>query len=317
VVFERNVVRSIEEEVGSLREAAKRFGAGHLEHRIPVRGDDELSALAGSFNEMAASLERQRRELVEKERMDEDLEVALAIQRRFLPQRPPQVAGLDVAGISVPSREVGGDLFHYLELPGGRLAVALGDVSGKSVPAALIMSNVMAALRAEVQHEAEVEKSMERVNRLLAEQIEPGRFVTLFYGIVDPAAGRLRYTSAGHNPALRISAAGEVTWLREGGVPLGVRPDSRYPAAECPLERGDLLVVYSDGVTEAEGPGGPGPAAESRPPLFGEPRLVEAAHAARTRPAAAVVDALLAAVKAFAGHRPQADDITLVVVRRT
>jgi serine phosphatase RsbU (regulator of sigma subunit) len=312
----RKVVRSIEEEVGSLREAATRFGKGQLAHRIPVRGQDELSALAGSFNEMAASLELQRRELIEKERLDEDLAVALAIQRRFLPQRPPEVAGLDVAGISVPSREVGGDLFHYLELPGGRLAVALGDVSGKSVPAALIMSNVMAALRAEVQHEAEVERSMERVNRLLAEQIEPGRFVTLFYGIVDPAAGRLRYTSAGHNPALRIAASGEVSWLREGGVPLGVAADSRYPAADCPLEQGDLLVVYSDGVTEAEGRDGTGPMA-GRPPLFGEPRLVEAAGAARTRPAAAVVEALLAAVKAFAGDRPQADDITLVVVRRT
>jgi serine phosphatase RsbU (regulator of sigma subunit) len=308
----RNVVRSIEEEVDSLREAATRFGAGQLEHRIPVRGKDELSALAGSFNEIAASLERQRRELIEKERLDEDLEVALAIQRRFLPQRPPEVAGLDVAGISVPSREVGGDLFHYLELPGGRLAVALGDVSGKSVPAALIMSNVMAALRAEVQHEAEVEKSMERVNRLLAEQIEPGRFVTLFYGIVDPAAGRLRYTNAGHNPPLRISAAGEVSWLREGGLPLGVEADSRYPAAECPLERGDLLVVYSDGVTEAEGPG-----VDGRPPLFGEHRLVEVTAASGTRSAAAVVEALLAAVKAFAGDRPQADDVTLVVVRRT
>src|SRR5207249_8521501 len=114
-----------------------RLGGGDLAHRIPVRGDDELSALAGSFNDMAANLERQRVELVEKERLEEDLEVARAIQRRFLPQRAPAIAGLDVSGVSVPSREVGGDLFHYVELTGERLGVALGDVSGKSVPAAL------------------------------------------------------------------------------------------------------------------------------------------------------------------------------------
>jgi len=307
----RGVVRSIEEEVGALREGATRFGAGELGHRIPVRGRDELSALAGSFNEMAANLERQRAELVEKERLDEDLEVALAIQRRFLPQRSPSVSGLQVAGVSVPSREVGGDLFHYLELPGGRLAVALGDVSGKSVPAALIMSNVMSALRAEVQHEAEVEKSLERINRLLVEQIEPGRFVTLFYGIADPPMGRLRYASAGHNPVLRVTSAGEVGWLKEGGVPLGVQPESRYASAECPLERGDVIVAYSDGVTEAEGPEHDG-----RIPHFGDQRLAECVTALRSEPVETIVQGVLSAVKAFAGHRPQADDITLVVLRR-
>jgi len=307
----RGVVRSIEEEVGALREAATRFGAGELGHRIPVRGRDELSALAGSFNEMAANLERQRAELVEKERLDEDLEVALAIQRRFLPQRSPSVPGLQVAGVSVPSREVGGDLFHYVELPGGRLAVALGDVSGKSVPAALIMSNVMSALRAEVQHVAEVEKSLERINRLLVDQIEPGRFVTLFYGIADPPNGRLRYASAGHNPVLRVTSGGDVSWLREGGVPLGVQPETRYPSAESPLEPGDVIVAYSDGVTEAEAP-----EQEGRIPHFGDQRLAECVTALRSEPVEAIVQGILSAVKAFAGHRPQADDITLVVLRR-
>lgn len=307
----RGIIQTIEEEVGSLREGATRFGAGELGHRIPVRGGDELSALAGSFNDMAASLERQRAELVEKQRLDQDLEVALAIQRRFLPQRGLSVPGLEVAGISVPSREVGGDLFHYLELAGGRLAVALGDVSGKSVPAALIMSNVMSALRTEVQHEAEVEKSLERINRLLAEQIEPGRFVTLFYGIADPSAGRLRYTSAGHNPVLRLNGAGEASWLREGGVPLGVQADSSYPSAEVPLEPGDVIVVYSDGVTEAEGPEESG-----RIPHFGEERLARTVTALRAESSETILTGVLDAVKAFAAGRPQADDITLVVLRR-
>jgi serine phosphatase RsbU (regulator of sigma subunit) len=307
----RGIVKSIEEEVTSLREAATRLGSGDLAHRIPVHGRDELSVLAGSFNEMAASLERQRTALIEKERLEEDLEVARGIQRRFLPQRSPAVPGLQIAGTSVPSREVGGDLYHYVELPGGRLGIALGDVSGKSVPAALIMSNVISALRAEAQHEVEIEKSLERINRLIVDQIEPGRFVTLFYAVADPAAGRLRYTSAGHNPTLRVSASGEIAWLNEGGVPLGVLPDTRYPSAEAPLAPGDLVVAYSDGVTEAEGPGGDG-----QPELFGEERLARVVIALRAEPAEAIVQGVLAEVRRFAAGRPQADDITLVVVRR-
>jgi serine phosphatase RsbU (regulator of sigma subunit) len=306
----RSIVQAIEDEVAQLRAAASRFGAGDLAHRVPVMGRDELSTLGGAFNEMAANLERQRRELVEKERMEEELDVARQIQIRFLPQSAPSVPGLDVAGLSRPSREVGGDLFYYVALPENQLGVALGDVSGKSVPAALLMSNVMSALRAEAQHERVVEHSLERINRQIVESIEPGRFVTLFYGIVDPNTNWLRYTSAGHNPALRLTASGEIEWLRAGGVPLGVLDDSRYPGAESALEHGDTLIVYSDGVTEAEGPG------RGTAELFGEDRLVDAVRALRGRSSVEIVNGILAAVQRFAADRPQADDITLVVVRR-
>jgi serine phosphatase RsbU (regulator of sigma subunit) len=307
----RSIVQAIEDEVAQLRSAASRFGAGDLAHRVPVVGRDELSMLGGAFNEMAANLERQRRELVEKERMEEELDVARRIQARFLPQSAPDVAGLDVAGLSRPSREVGGDLFYYVELPEQQLGIALGDVSGKSVPAALLMSNVMSALRAEAQHERVVEHSLDRINRQIVESIEPGRFVTLFYGIVEPSTQRLRYTSAGHNPALRLTAAGEIEWLRAGGVPLGVIGDTRYPGAEAVFERGDTLIIYSDGVTEAEGPGRGG-----QTELFGEERLVETVQAMRGKPSVEIVHGILAAVERFAAGRPQADDITLVVVRR-
>ena len=114
-------------------------------------------------------------------------------------------------------------------MPEGRPAVALGDVSGKSVPAALLMSNVISTLRAEARHEVEVDRSLEHINQLLVEQTEPGRFVTLFYGIFDPSAGRLRYSSAGHSPVLRIGAARPGGVAAEGGLPLGVSADARYP----------------------------------------------------------------------------------------
>ena len=192
------------------------------------------------------------------------------------------------------------------------MAVALGDVSGRACPAALLVSNVMSTLRAEARHEVEVDQSLEHINQLLVGQTEPGRFVTLFYGIFDPRVGRLRYSSAGHSPVLRLGAAGQEEWLREGGVPLGVTADARYPAAEAALAPGDLVVVYSDGVTEAERAGRDG-AVE----LFGEKRLVDTVRVLRDRPAEAVVQGILSAVQRFAAGRPQADDITLVVARST
>ena len=296
-----------------MNRAAGRIGGGDLDHRVPVRGKDELSDLAARFNEMAANLKRHQEELIEKERLEADLAVAREIQQRLLPQRPPAVAGLDVAGVSIPSREVGGDLFAFLPLEGGRLGIALGDVSGKSVPAALLMSNALAALKAQVQHAAPVDESLANVNRLICEDVEPGRFVTLFFGVIDPAAGEIRHASAGHNPPLVTSVSGEERWLVEGGVPLGVDPDAEYPSAVTRLAPGDVLIIYSDGVTEAEGP--LDPSAPDEPVMFGEERVAEAVRALRGQSAAEIVEGIVEAVRTFAAGVPQGDDLTLVVIR--
>ena len=210
----------------TLRIAAERFGKGELGYRLPVQGRDEFSVVAASFNDMAANLERQQAELVANERLEQDLEVARGIQQRFLPQQSPGIRGLDVAGVSVPSREVGGDLFYWFTHADGSLGFTLGDVSGKSVPAALLMSNVLAALRTTAIDHVELAESLARTNRLIVDMFEPGRFVTLFYGEADPSAGVLRYASAGHNPPLLLRADSTQEWLREGGVPLGVLPDA-------------------------------------------------------------------------------------------
>jgi phosphoserine phosphatase RsbU/P len=306
-------VRAVLEEARALRTAADEFGAGHLDYRLPVRGKDEFSVVASSFNQMAMNLERQRRELIEAERLEEDLAVARSIQQRFLPQEAPCIPGLDLAGVSIPSKEVGGDLFHWFSHEDERLGFVLGDVSGKSVPAALLMSNVLAALRA--QADAELAACVERTNRLIVEQIEPGRFVTLFYGEARPKEGTLRYVSAGHNPALLVGSGG-ITWLREGGVPLGVLAGASYRTASVDLAPGDTVVVYSDGVTEAERPMAVSAGAETRPEMFGEERLAAVAQAMRGRPAREMLEGVLQAVRDFAGEAEQADDITLVVVRR-
>jgi sigma-B regulation protein RsbU (phosphoserine phosphatase) len=221
---------------------------------------------------------------------------------------------MDVAGVSIPSREVGGDLFYFLPLDEGRLGVALGDVSGKSVPAALLMSNVLAALRTEARLRGEVNESLSRINELIVEQVEPGRFVTLFYGIVDSGAGEVRYASAGHNPPLRVSVSGEVTWLDNSGVPLGVVPDARYASATASFQPGDVLVLYSDGITEAMKLRAKGSTGDDME-FFDEDRLVEIVLKVRTRSATEIIAGILEAVARFAGDTPQADDMTLVVIR--
>jgi len=248
----RSIVQAVVDEAATLRTAAERFGAGDLDYRVPVRGKDEFSVVAASFNQMAANLKRQREELIEAERVEEDLAVARGIQQRFLPQRAPELRDLDVAGISIPSREVGGDLYDWFPHADGKLGFTLGDVSGKSVPAALLMSNVLASLRAHSEMRVELAETLGRVNRFIVDQIEPGRFVTLFYAEADPSRETLRYASAGHNPPLVVRADGRVEWLREGGVPLGVTPEVTYSATTIEFAPGDTLIVYSDGITEAQ-----------------------------------------------------------------
>lgn len=311
----RSILDAVLEEIGTLRHAALEFGRGHLGYRLPVKGKDELSVVASSFNDMAASLEQKQRELLETERFEEDLAVARQIQRRFLPQEAPRLTGLDVAGVSLPSREVGGDLFYWFTHDDGSLGFVLGDVSGKSVPAALLMSNVLAALRTQALDRVDLAKSLARTNRLIVDQVEPGRFVTLFHGEADPARGTLHYASAGHNPPLLIRAGGALEWLREGGLPLGVDAGASYTVASTRFEAGDTLLVYSDGVTEATAGSAP-LANRDGDAMFGEERLADAARGSAGRSARATLDALLAAVESFSGGLAQADDVTIVVVRR-
>jgi serine phosphatase RsbU (regulator of sigma subunit) len=308
----RSILKSILEEVTLLRDAARRFGLGDLKHRIKVEGADEIATVAGALNDMAAGLERQQAELVEKRRLEADLALARDIQKRLLPQGPPAVGGLDVAGVSIPSLEVGGDLFAFFTPGDGRLGLALGDVSGKSVPAAILMSNTLAVLRAEAALGAGVNESLVQMNRVLREQVEVGRFVTLVYGTIDGATGAVELASAGHNPALLVTEAGAVEWIEASGPPLGVLDEVDYPAAVRRLEPGDVLVLYSDGITEA---GRTGEGSEME--FFEEERLAAVVRENRSAPAAGLLEAVLRAVGDFRGAEPQGDDVTLVVVRRT
>jgi serine phosphatase RsbU (regulator of sigma subunit) len=315
----RGIIKGIVTDVKGLSEAARKFGEGNLQHRVALSGKDEMGQLASTFNTMAANIEEHQEVLLEKERLEADLSVARDIQQRMLPQSPPSIPGLDVAGLSIPSREVGGDLFYFLPVSNGRLGLTIGDVSGKSVPAALLMSNVLAALKAEARIVDNEDEILDHLNHLIVDQVEPGRLVTFFYGVVDPRNRMLRYACAGHNPPLIMRPSGEAEWLKEAGLPLGVMSESTYKPVEAALEPGDVLVLYSDGVTEAARATVAPQDDDSSPPdddeFFDEHRLEAAVRDARDKSSAEIISHVMDAIRRFTAGAEQSDDLTLVVVR--
>ncbi len=298
--------RSFTVPVAALRDATESLGAGHLDHRVAVQGDDELWQTAAAFNTMAEGLERARTREQERVRFENELELARRIQERLLPAAPPDVAGLEIAGATEPAREVGGDYFDHLVLPDGRVLLVIADVSGKGVPAALLMSAFRAGVMSQEDALTEPERLAERLNAFLYRSVESGRFVTAFFALLDPATGAMQYVNAGHNPALLLRADGHAEWLMEGGLILGIMPASTFTRGETRLASGDLFVLYTDGVTEG---------ANATAEQFGEVRLLEAARRLTGLRCAAAAQELVREVRAFEGATGPADDITVLIAR--
>ena len=262
-----------------------------------------LASVAAIRVENARLLEAQ----LQQERLERELQLAMEIQQRFQPTAPPIVPGYELQGISFPCYEIGGDYYDFIEREDGRLVIALGDVSGKGTAAALLMSSLHAAVHAQAgSHETLVE-TISAVNRYLADNIPPNRFVTLFYAELDPASGALSFLNAGHNPPLIVHSAGTVEQLASGGLPLGIKRDAEYREGRTQLQMGDVLVIYSDGVTEAASPSGE---------EFGPTRLYEVVSRNIDASAAGVRDRIESALTKFSQGTQAADDITLVIVKR-
>ncbi|HVP15000.1 MAG TPA: SpoIIE family protein phosphatase [Terriglobales bacterium] len=302
----RALGRSITAAVAALRSGANALEAGRLEHRIPVAGDDELWGVAAAFNTMADGLERGRQLELDRERIESELALARRIQSRLLPRQPPRVAGMDVAGVSEPARAVGGDYFDHIVLPDGRLALVVADVSGKGVPAALLMSAFRASLLGQLDGTSDPARVMERVNRFLHHSVEPGRFVTAFLGVVDPRRGRVEYCNAGHNPPYIVTPAGEVSTLEVGGLLLGMLEDGPYETGTAELGPGTLLALFTDGVTEAQAADGA---------MWGEDALVEMLRRHVGEPCPALARRIVDEVRRFEGDQGPSDDITLLLAR--
>ena len=237
------------------------------------------------------------------QRQQKELEDARLIQRGLLPTTVPQIGGVQLAVSWQPANGVGGDCFDTLPFVQG-LGISIADIAGKGLPAALLMSNLQAAVRAFAQEAAAPSSICGSVNRLLCRNMAPGRFATFCYARVDATARRIVYANAGHNPPLLIRPDGTFERLTDGGTVLGVFPEIAYDQGEFTLGSGDRLLFYTDGITEARNPDGD---------EYGEEKLAEAAVSSRTQPVDAMKDTLMAAVNDFTGGKFD-DDATLIVV---
>jgi len=285
--------------IRELADTASRVASGDLDARADVRTRDELHELGEIFNSMVP-------QLADRMRLRKSIDLAMEVQQNLLPKRPPDVPGLDIAGVSDYCDETGGDYYDYLELPAGRLGVAVGDVTGHGVAAALLMTTGRAMLRSRVAQPGELSDQIADVNRALAADAAEGRFMTMFLLIVEGA--KLRWISAGHDPAIVYDrAADRFTELAGNDVPLGVDEDrSFHEFGREPLGPDETLVIGTDGIWESRNHTGE---------MFGKDRLRHAIRTAAGGSAADVCEAVRDAAAAFRGLEYQQDDLTLVVIK--
>lgn len=244
---------------------------------------------------------------IENERIKEQLQKAHNLQARLLPDQAPSLPGYQLSGVSLPCFEVGGDYFDFLPLADSRLLISVGDVSGKGMDAAILMSSVHAAVRVQADSGTPLAELARRVNRYLYQTTPGNRFVTAFLGQLDPASHRLTFTSAGHTPLLLIHHDGQVERFEASCPPLGVCPDLPYCESTLELGPGDVLVIYSDGVSEAT---------NEHDEEFGEQRLADTVLAHPQLNALQLRDCIDEKLMEFCRHQTAADDLTLVILKR-
>jgi serine phosphatase RsbU (regulator of sigma subunit) len=271
---------------------------------------DRNSFALVSFDEVSRAVEEQRRAEAEKElaerRVAHELEIAMQVQARLFPQRLPPMRTLEYAGACVQTRRVGGDYFDFLDLGQDRLGLVIGDIAGKGMPAALLMANLQANLRSQCAIAVDQpERFLETVNRLFYESTADNAYATFFYSEFDDRAGRLRYANCGHLPALVLRGSGEVERLEATAPVLGLFSSWECRTGDLRLFAGDLLAIYTDGITEAF---------DARDEEFGEARLLDTLHTNRELPPAELVDAIYDGVRRFSPQEQQ-DDMTLIVAR--
>jgi sigma-B regulation protein RsbU (phosphoserine phosphatase) len=305
VALIRAVTGRLAAEIGKVSEAALRLSQGDFGRPLPVDSRDEVGELTRSFNLMT-------RQLQERLHLKEAMNLAMEVQQNLLPTAPPPVAGLDIAGRSRYCQETGGDYFDYIPRPGPagneRICVAVGDVVGHGISAALLMTTVRALLRGRLAQPGTIAEAVCHVNRLLHQDTaESGSFATLFLLEVDPVAQHLEWVRAGHDPALLYRAAAhDIQELGGPGMALGVEERRSYPSGRAGLGNGDVLLIGTDGIWETR---------DSASQRLGKDRVGEILRSHHRRSAEGILQAVLGAVEDFRGPAQQEDDITLVVVK--
>jgi sigma-B regulation protein RsbU (phosphoserine phosphatase) len=282
---------------------------GDFSHRVQIERRDQLGELGESFNQMTGSISGLIEEQNQRQRLENEISIAREVQNQLFPSTLPSVPGVEIEAICKAARSVSGDYYDFIQLSPTHVAVAIADISGKGISAALLMASLQAALRSQMLFEGSEHLStaelVARLNKHLVRNTGDDRFATFLIAVYDSASRTLRYTNAGHLPAFLI-CQGSSQLLDKGGMVLGVVDDYVYEEGSLKVGPGSLLVGYSDGLVEPENVYGE---------EFGIPRLREAAVRVQGAVPLMVAEALMAAAEEWAGTPEQADDMTVIVAR--
>jgi sigma-B regulation protein RsbU (phosphoserine phosphatase) len=298
--------RTITDAVHGLYEGTSRIAKGDFSHRIPVQGTDQLAELGHSFNEMTARLESLVEVAKEKERLQSELQIASEVQNQLFPRSAPAMRTVELIGVCQPARMVSGDYYDYLCLPSGHLGVAIGDVAGKGISAALLMASIQSIMRTQLaggpRSPADV---VAQLNRQLYANTSLEKYATFFFGIYDEQTRVLTYTNAGHLPPLLVRPSG-VQLLEVTGTVVGAFPSIVYEEKSIEVGEGDVLIAYTDGITEPENAYGE---------EFGADRLAAVAINYRNGPAANIAAKIMEAVTEWSSASEMPDDMTVVIAK--
>ena len=310
------LTRSITKAIHNLDQGTRYVKRGDFSHRIVVRSHDQLGALAASFNQMTEYVQQLVKERVQKERLEREIEIARKVQERLFPDAAPRIKHMEIVGACLPARMVSGDYYDFLPLGENDLGLAVGDISGKGISAALLMASLQAALHSNVMHlhdaadaagERNVAGIVERLNRQIYNYTGTNRFATFFYAHYDGNLRTMVYCNAGHNPPLHFHGD-ECRRLCAGGTVVGIFPGTVYEQETLRLADGDLIVAYTDGLTECTDINGE---------EFGEERLIQLIRNNREMPVEDMKKKILERILAWKSTKEQDDDITLIIARLT
>ncbi len=271
--------------------------------------ETDIQLMEGFARQAAIALENARlhREEMEKRRLEEELSVARQIQQLLLPKENPAIDGYRIAGMSIPCRWIGGDYYDFIRLPDGCMSVVIADVSGKGIPAAVTMSTTQAALRSLSELNQSIAETVRILNKYLYLNSADNIFVTGFYGVLNTAANSFEYINCGHNPPYLFKKSGEVITLAAGGLILGIMESADYTLRRVELEVGDVLLLFTDGVTESE---------SGNDEMYGEARLIKLVETRRNLSAQEIIEAVHRDVVDYARLGQLEDDLTIVCVKR-
>ncbi len=318
LIFGILLTKSITSAVYNLDRGTQFIQRGDFSHRIMVRSDDQLGALAESFNQMTEYVQSLVKERVQKERLERELEIAKEVQEQLFPRQAPKMKNLELTGLCLPARVVSGDYYDFLAFNDRRMGLALGDICGKGISAALLMANLQATLRSNVTNSfkdfeddsagagsASVSRVVTHVNRQIYHHTSANKFATFFYAVYDGRQPSLTYCNAGHNPPLFLNGDG-CRRLMTGGTVVGIFPDAIYEEETVELKPGDILLAYTDGISESVNEYGE---------EFGEERIVQILERNRHLSAEMIQKIIVERVLEWSFEEERDDDMTLIIAK--